>query len=305
MKLKIATCQFPTSANIDSNFQHVSNLMKKAREQGAAVAHFPEACLSGYAGSDMESCNELNWQKLARLTIELIDFAGKLNIWIILGSTHRLNKPHKPHNSLYIINNNGQLIDRYDKCFCGGNKEETSSDLAHYTPGDHLSVFNINGIRCGALICHDYRYPELYREYKRKGVQLIFHSFNAAHVSPSALKEMEAETGIENHKYNWGTTYPSITMPASMIAVAASSHMWISCPNSSAKESCWGSFFVRADGVITGKLERHSTDILLSQIDTKAEIYDSTIAWRDRSLSGTLHSGTLVKDQRSSNRVEI
>ncbi len=305
MKLAIATCQFPTSDDIDSNFRYVSRLMRNACEQGAEVAHFPEACLSGYVGSDIESCKNINWTNLEKLTNELIALASKLDLWLILGSTHRLSAPHKPHNSLYIINSDGKLIDRYDKRFCGGNKSETSSDLAHYTPGNHLSLFKIKEIQCGTLICHDYRYPELYREYKRNGVQLIFHSFHAANIKSEILETMESEVGIENHIYNSGKTYPSITMPASMVASAAASHMWISCPNSSAKESCWGSFFVRADGVITGKLERHSAGILLSQVDTESEIYDSTNDWRDRALSGKLHSGTLVQDQRSNNRVEI
>jgi predicted amidohydrolase len=55
-------------------------------------------------------------------------------------------------------------------------------DLAHYTPGDHPSVWELRGVRCGALVCYDYRFPELYREYKREGVELVFHSFHAANV---------------------------------------------------------------------------------------------------------------------------
>jgi deaminated glutathione amidase len=65
---------------------------------------------------------------------------------------------------VYIINADGRLIDRYDKRFCAGDASERTADLAHYTPGNPLSVFEINGVCCGAAICHDYRYPELYRE---------------------------------------------------------------------------------------------------------------------------------------------
>jgi deaminated glutathione amidase len=305
MKLSVATCQFPTSADINSNFEYVSRLMKDAKEQGADVAHFPEACLSGYAGADIESCESIDWKLLHECTHQLIGLAGELELWVILGSTHKLSAPHKPHNSLYIINNEGKLIDRYDKRFCAGDALEKTVDLAHYTSGNHFSVFTIKGIRCGALICHDYRYPELYREYKRRGVQLMFHSYHAAHISPERFTCMEAAVGKEHHAFSRGTTYPGITMPATMIAAAASSHMWISCPNSSAKESCWGSFFVRADGVITGQLERHSTAILLSTVDTEADLYDSTLAWRERALAGILHSGSLVQDERSANRTEV
>ncbi len=52
MKLKVATCQFPTSSDITGNYNQVASLVTKAKERGADVAHFPEACLSGYAGSD-------------------------------------------------------------------------------------------------------------------------------------------------------------------------------------------------------------------------------------------------------------
>jgi predicted amidohydrolase len=47
-------------------------------------------------------------------------------------------------------------------------------------PGSHFATFVINGVRCGAQICHDYRYPELYRQYQRRGVQLMFQPFHAA-----------------------------------------------------------------------------------------------------------------------------
>ena len=40
-------------------------------------------------------------------------------------------------------------------------------------------------------------------------------------------------------------------------------------------------------------------------VDTDEEIYDSTAAWRDRAMSGVLHSGTLVRDGRSEERTRL
>lgn len=129
----------------------------------------------------------------------------------------------------------------------------------------------------------------------------MFHSYHAAHFNPETFSKMESEVGEENHAFNVHKTNPGITMPATMIAYAASNHMWISCPNSSTQMS----FFVRADGVITGKLDRHTTDILISTVNTDANLYDSTIAWRERALAGILHSGSLVQDERSEKRTEL
>jgi hypothetical protein len=97
-------------------------------------------------------------------------------------------------------------------------------------------------------------------------------------------------------------TYPGITMPAAMTAEAAFNHVWISCPNSSAPESCWPAFCVRADGVTTGRLRRNRPGVLLTTVDTGQDLYDSTAAWRYRAMAGVLHSGTLVSDRRSEDR---
>jgi deaminated glutathione amidase len=303
-RLTVATCQFPVDADITRNCRYVLRQMRYARQRGADVAHFPEACLSGYAGSDFPSYDGFDWKLLERATYRVLALAGELGLCTVLGSTHRLSGDHKPHNSLYVINATGRIVDRYDKRFCAGDAEERTGDLAHYTPGDHASVFTINGVRCGALICHDYRYPELYREYKRNDVELVFHSYHAANMTPARMAAIRSAVGEDLQRLNPGGTYPGITMPATMTAAAAANHVWISCPNSSARESCWGSFFVRADGVTTGRLPRNRAGVLISTVDTGAELYDSTAAWRARAMAGVLYSGTLVVDPRSQLRTQ-
>jgi hypothetical protein len=95
-------------------------------------------------------------------------------------------------------------------------------------------------------------------------------------------------------------------MPAAMTAAAACNHLWISCPNSSARESLWPGFFVRADGITTGRLRRHTAGVLVSTVDTAQDLYDSTAAWRDRAMSGVLHSGTVASDDpRSMDRTSL
>jgi deaminated glutathione amidase len=305
LKIKVATCQFPVGADIQYNRRYILAQMRLARKQGATVAHFPEACLSGYAGKDFPSYKRFNWDLLEQSAYQVLDLARQLGLWVVLGSTHRLSGAHKPHNSLYIINAHGELVDRYDKMFCGGDKRGQTGDLAHYSPGGHFSVFEIGGVRCGTLICHEYRYPELYREYKRRGVQLMFHSYHAGHIRQQRLRVMRAAVGLANGKLNPGSTIPEITMPAGMHSAAANNYMWISCPNSSARESCWPSFFVRPDGVVTGRLVRHRAGILISVVDTSQRFYDSTVAWRERAMNGIFHSGRLVGDKRSQARTRL
>jgi deaminated glutathione amidase len=304
-RLTVATCQFPVSADPRHNGRHVRRLMRVAEERGAHVAHFPEACLSGYAGADLESYAGYDWGLLARETERVVALAAELGLWVVVGSAHRLTGRRKPHNSVYVVDDRGAIVDRYDKMFCAGDRAGKQGDLAHYTPGDHFSTFVIRGVRCGAMICHEYRYPELYREYKRRGVELMFHAYHAGHIAPARLRDMEAQVGRAFHQLNGGTTLPAITMPAAMHAAAADNYMFISASNTSARVSCWAAFFVRPDGVITGRLRRHAAGVLVSQVDTRTKFYDSTEPWRSRAMEGVYHSGKLVRDARSAERTRL
>ena len=305
MVLTVATCQFPTCGDIGANLRHVLAQLTEAAEHGADVAHFPEACLSGYAGADVASHDGCDWALLASAMRSVQAAAACRRLWVVLGSAHRLSGGSKPHNSLYVINGEGRVVDRYDKRFCSGDASGTTGDLAHYTPGNHPCVWDIGGVRCGALICVDCRYPELYRDYKRRGVQLVFHSFHAGHIRPDRWAAMEAAVGAANHALNPATTLPGITQPAAMHAAAGANHVWISCPNSCAPRSCWPSFLVRPDGVVTGRLLPHKPGVLLSVLDIGQALYDSTVAWRGRAMEGTLHSGTLTDDPRSADRTIV
>ena len=305
MKLIVATCQFPVSEALAANTWYVLQQMHQAKKRGAHVVHFCEGSLSGYAGTNFDSFQGFDWALLKDCSQEVLQLARELRVWVLLGSSHSLSGRRRPHNCVYVINDNGEIVDRYDKRFCAGDRGGKTGELAHYTPGDHFSVFTIRGLRCGVLICHDYRYPELYREYKKQGVHVMFHSYHAANIKPERLRAMRKQVGSEFHGLNSGTTLPEITMPATMQAAAASSHVWISCANSSSRESCWPAFFVRADGVITGRLRRNRTGVLISTVDPRQPLYDSTNAWRERAMLGVFHSGRLVRDSRSQNHTEL
>lgn len=305
MKLVVATCQFPVSADVYKNADYVLEQMQEAKDRGARVAHFCEGSLSGYPGVDFRSFVGFDWAALRQCSSKVLDLARRLRLWVLLGSSHPLCGRHKPHNSVYIINSRGKIIDRYDKRFCAGDRSGRTGELAHYSPGNHPSLFTVCGIRCGVLICHEFRYPELYREYKRKGAQLIFHSFHAGNMSPQRRSMMRAQVGAAYRRINPSDTLPGITMPASMHAAAGSNHVWISCSNTSAKESCWPSFFMRPDGVITGKLRQNTAGVLVSTVDPNLKFYDSTAPWRDRAMRGQFHSGVLVRDKRSACRTAL
>jgi len=303
--LSIATAQFPVSFDPEANLAQVLRQMQQAQAAGAAIIHFPEGALSGYVPVDRPDFAAYPWATLRRCTEAVMAAARRLGLWVVLGSAHRLSAGHKPHNSLYLIDDQGRLVDRYDKRFCAGDASETTDELAHFTPGDHPTIFELRGLRCGLLICHEYRYPELYRELMAEGVRVVFHSFHAANLGAERQAQMEAQVGQAHMPHNPGRTLPEITMPASLISYAANNALWISASNSSAPASCFGAFMVRPDGVTVGRLPKDQADLLFTLIDPAAPFYDATAAWRMRAMRGELHSGTLVSDARSQARREL
>jgi predicted amidohydrolase len=89
--LKVATCQFPVSADIEQNTSWMTRQMHEAARQDARVAHFPESALSGYAGTDFETFTGYGWDALDRATDRIRELASELGIWVAAGSAHRFS----------------------------------------------------------------------------------------------------------------------------------------------------------------------------------------------------------------------
>jgi deaminated glutathione amidase len=274
-RLRIASCQFPVSADITANLGWIEEQMIEAKLKKADIVHFPECALSGYPGSDMNSLDNLDWDELFRATDSIMALAKELEIWVILGSMHRLSDGNKPHNSLYVINPRGEIIDRYDKLFC------TTGDLRFFSPGEHFVTFMVNGVNCGLLICYDIRFPELYRQYRKLGTDVIFQSFY-------------------NARQRKGSIHPLI-MHITAQAMAAQNYFFMSLTNSSAPES-WPCYFITPDGLVQNKLPENLPGILISEIDLSERYYDASRPFREDAINGKLNSGQTVRDPRSLNR---
>lgn len=272
--LRVATCQFAESFQPHRNGAVIRRYIAAAAKQKADVVHFHEGALSGY-GLEVASA-DYDWDALRDATESILEEAAKRQVWVILGSSHRLTGPNKPHNSLYVISPAGKVVDRYDKRFC------TGRDMEIYSPGDHFVTFKINGIKCGLLICYDSRFPEMFREHCRLAVRVMFHSFHNSRAPRRGILTDIMRPTIQAH--------------------AGTNAMWISAPNSSAYYSLWPSVFVTPDGRIAGHVAQHRAGLMVNTVDTGKDYYDASAPHRGLALRGVLQSGKCPKDPRSANR---
>ncbi len=276
--LRIATCQFAVGADVSRNAEQIRGFLSDAAGEGADLVHVPECALCGYAGIDWPTLKDFDWGLLVGETQTIMELAGRLKIWVALGSMHRLTEPNPPHNCLYLIGPDGRIVNRYDKRF------GTPMDLEHYTPGDRFVTFTINGVSCSLLICFDLRFPELYRRLYGLGVQCVLQSFyNARQNGPSVHSEIMRQT---------------------MQAHAATNHFWISMANASGWFSPYPSCFIQSDGRIVRQLEDHRDEMMINTVDLSQSFYDPMAEFRDLALEGKLTNGPGTLDDPRSIRTD-
>ncbi len=273
-KLKIATCQFAVGKSVSRNAAAMIHYIQRAAEQGAEIVHFPEAALSGYAGTDFFTFDGFDWQLLREKTRQIMQAARKCSVWVVLGSVHELTEPNKPYNCLYLIDPAGELVDRYDKRYL------TMQEMAFFSAGSRQVFFEVNSVRCSLQICFELRFPEIYRDIYKRGVDCVLQSFyNARQSGPSVHTDIMRQT---------------------MQCRAASNKLWVSMTNSSAPYSPYPSCFIRPDGKIAGQLNFNKAGMMVNTVDLDLLYYDPMDEFRDLAIEGRpSNAPEVVYDPRS------
>ncbi|MFC2173729.1 carbon-nitrogen hydrolase family protein [Acidobacteriota bacterium] len=241
--LRFAASQFPVSKSMESNCRYILRHMSQASGMGVDIVHFPEAALPGYIGRDISTFSGFDWQALDRHSKKIKATAKIMNIWVVVGSCRQVSAGRKPRNCLHIISRDGEIVATYDK------RRLYGKEAASYSEGARPLTLNINGVKCGFLICYESCFPSLYESYRKKGVQLLFHSYYNA-------RNEVAGTSLDD------------LMLAQLRTRAADHEMWISASNSSARHSRLPACIARPDGSVRST-KRHVAGIVFHNVPDK------------------------------------
>ncbi|TCO46123.1 putative amidohydrolase [Kribbella antiqua] len=270
--IRIAVAQPVISADARVNGETVRRLMRKAAAGRARVVQFPEGLLSGYAKEQIADWSHVDWD-VVREELELImALAAELKVWVVLGSAHPLTPPHRPHNSLYVISDAGEIVDRYDKRFC------SHTEINHfYTPGFDPVVFDVDGYRFGCVICVEINFPQLFSQYERLGVECLLLSAYPV----DTVFEVKARAYAAINCYWVSMSLPAQTrdlMPSGLIT-----------PN--------GTYATQVTGkseLAIATLDRDDPDLTIPLQHARP--------WRTTALKGDIYRTRAVTDPRSQNR---
>jgi predicted amidohydrolase len=159
--LRVAAVQMRSSRNLTENVAHIRKLLRQCGKDGVRVAVFPECALTGYYD---DLIPKFSSEQLADAERQVAQTCREVDIYAVLGTPHR--SAGKLFNSAVVIDPAGKVLERYHKIQLAERWPE---------PGDHLSVFMVDGVPCSIIICHDERYPELVRLPVLAGARILFY----------------------------------------------------------------------------------------------------------------------------------
>jgi predicted amidohydrolase len=275
MPIRIATTQPVATADVRENGSTVRALMRRAAADGVRLIHFPEGFLSGYAKELIADWDDVDWAAVRAELQAIGRLAAELRMWAVLGSAHPLTPPHRPHNSLYVISDRGQVVNRYDKRFCS-NTEITR----YYSPGFEPVVFDVDGYRFGCAICIEVNFPGLFVEYDDLGVDCLLLSAWPV----DAIFHLKARSHAAIHNY-----WLSLSVPAQNAELMPSA---IIGPDGSEMAS------VPAPGELAvGALDRDAPEFHVP--------IHLARPWRAEANRGDIYRSRRVDDPRSDDRTTI
>lgn len=147
------------------NFAHAEELLRRAAQTGADLALLPETWNTGYFPADLAAQSDRDGAAVKALCAPL---ARELNMNIAAGSVSDL-RGGRVYNTAYIFDRSGACIASYDKTHLF----TPMGEHEHYASGSRTVTFELDGHRCGILICYDMRFPELSRTLTLDGIELL------------------------------------------------------------------------------------------------------------------------------------
>ena len=145
-RMKVASIQMDVKfGQKRENYGKALVLLEEAKKRGSDVALLPELW-------DLGFFPENNLSQMADLEgfetkAFLSSCARKLDMNIVGGSV--VNKRGKGlYNSCFVFDRSGHLQAEYDKTHLFSPLNEDK----FFTPGDHLSTFMLDGVKCGVIL---------------------------------------------------------------------------------------------------------------------------------------------------------
>jgi predicted amidohydrolase len=167
--IKISTAQFENkSGDKKYNLSVIEKLSQQASQEGSSVIAFHECAVTGYTfARHLSKQQMLDVAELipdGESILKLTEIAKNNNI-VILAGLFEKDEQDNLFKAYVCVDKNG-LVAKFRKLHPFINP--------YLTPGDSYCIFEIDGWKCGILICYDNNIIENVRATTLLGAQIIF-----------------------------------------------------------------------------------------------------------------------------------
>jgi predicted amidohydrolase len=171
-----AAIQLKSTNDYLHNVNKSIDFINEASKNGAKVVALPEVFT--FIGDNKET--DFSYiQSLEGDLVKLLSETSKKNcIYLIAGSIHELiSNNDKSFNTTIVFSPDGEILDTYRKIhlfnasFLGQDKE---SNKFEFGDNEQAVIINTDLGNFGLTICHDLRFPEMFRKLSIKGADIIF-----------------------------------------------------------------------------------------------------------------------------------
>lgn len=149
------------------NFKKSEELIRMAAKEKIDTVVLPETWNTGFFPiKNIKEMSDNNGENTIKLLSKL---SKELNVNIIGGSV--VNEKEKGiYNTSYIFNREGECIAEYDKTHLFSYMHEDY----YFKKGNRVTTFELDGVKCGVIICYDIRFLELARTLALQGIKILF-----------------------------------------------------------------------------------------------------------------------------------
>lgn len=178
--LQVAALQMPPG-NVDLAFnrQMLESAISRAAKAGARLVALPELTLTPYfCAAPAERYRHWAESVTGDSACWCAELAQRLECAILLPLYEHDSHSGNYHNAVIGFDRLGQKLGdgalaRKLHLPVNDYPPPGFDEAAHFTPGDGVQTFDVEGWRCAILICYDRRFPECWRALRQAGVELV------------------------------------------------------------------------------------------------------------------------------------
>lgn len=205
-KVHCAAIQMASGLHIEANLLEAERLIKDAAGGGAKLVVLPENfALMGK--SEHDKVHQRETDGTGPIQEFLHTTAKRLGIWLIGGTLPiAAATPDRVRAASVCYNDQGQRVARYDKIHLFDvdlpGLEESYRESNTIEPGDQRVVVDAPFGTLGLAVCYDLRFPELFRDLSRQGMEiLVLPSAFTAKTGAAHWEVLVRARAIENQCY--------------------------------------------------------------------------------------------------------